>query len=138
MKHHKRAHIHVPTNLGDKVADAVVTGMGSWVFVIVQTLIVAVWIALNVWILSHPFDPYPLILLNLVFSTQAAYASPLILMAANRQSAKDHLRDDLEAQEVVDILNNHQELLQINRTQLTILNQQTEILELLHKGRSTK
>src|SRR5215469_10573423 len=77
--------------LGEKIADAVAAGMGSWAFIIVQTAIVTVWIILNVWLLTHPFDPYPLILLNLVFSTQAAYASPLILMSGNRQAAKDRL-----------------------------------------------
>lgn len=77
--------------LGQKVADAVANTMGSWRFIIIQTVIVAVWILLNVWLLTHPFDPYPLILLNLVFSTQAAYASPLILMSQNRQAEKDRL-----------------------------------------------
>lgn len=76
---------------GQRIADQVANGMGSWKFVIIQTAIVAVWIILNVWILLHPFDPYPLILLNLVFSTQAAYASPLILMSQNRQATKDRL-----------------------------------------------
>src|SRR5215469_13787447 len=77
--------------LGEKIADAVAAGMGSWAFIIVQTAIVTIWIVSNVWLLTHPFDPYPLILLNLVFSTQAAYASPLILMSQNRQAAKDRL-----------------------------------------------
>lgn len=77
--------------IGQKIADKVASGMGSWKFIIIQTIIVTVWIVMNVWILLHPFDPYPLILLNLVFSTQAAYASPLILMSQNRQSAKDRL-----------------------------------------------
>ena len=77
--------------VGQRVADAVANTMGSWRFIIIQTVIVAVWILLNVWLLTHPFDPYPLILLNLVFSTQAAYASPLILMSQNRQAEKDRL-----------------------------------------------
>ena len=119
-----RAHIHVPRNVGERIADGVVSSMGSWKFIIIQTAIVLVWIVSNVWLLAHPFDPYPLILLNLVFSTQAAYASPIILMAANRQAAKDRLRDDTEANEV-------QELYEINKTQLEILRQQSEILDLL-------
>lgn len=124
-----RAHIHQPAHMGDKIADAVVAGMGSWRFVIIQTIVVTIWILLNVWLLSHPFDPYPLILLNLVFSTQAAYASPLILMAANRQAAKDRKRDDVEASEVEQLFSSHQLLLQIN-------NQQLEILQLLRDGGS--
>ena len=75
--------------------------MGSWRFVIVQTVVVALWITANVWLLNrHPFDPFPFILLNLAFSTQAAYSSPLILMASNRQASKDRARDDVEADEV--------------------------------------
>ena len=77
--------------VGDRIADGVTKGMGSWTFVIAQTIIVAVWIVANVWLLTHPFDPYPMILLNLVFSTQAAYASPLILMAQNRAAMKDRI-----------------------------------------------
>ena len=70
------------------------------------------------------WDVYPFILLNLVFSTQAAYASPLILMAANRSASKDRMRDDHEAEEV-------DQLFQINQQQLLILQQQSEILEAL-------
>lgn len=71
---------------------------------ILQSIIVFIWIALNLYFVSRPFDPYPFILLNLAFSTQAAYASPLILMSQNRQAAKDHIRDDLTASEVREIL----------------------------------
>src|SRR6266478_8415311 len=77
--------------MGQRVADRVATGMGSWRFIIIQSVIVVVWIISNVWLLTHPFDPYPLILLNLLFSTQAAYAAPVIMMSQNRQSAKDRL-----------------------------------------------
>lgn len=124
----KRSHIHIPKDTGDKIADAVATGMGSWNFVLIQTGIVAVWIVLNVWILSHPFDPYPLILLNLIFSTQAAYASPLILMSQNRQAIKDRERDRIESEEVDKIFGTHELLLTLNQQQLQILNQQTEML----------
>src|SRR5437764_718402 len=72
-------------------AEAVASGMGSWLFIIIQSVIVVVWIISNVWLLTHPFDPYPLILLNLLFSTQAAYAAPVIMMSQNRQAAKDRL-----------------------------------------------
>jgi hypothetical protein len=52
---------------------------------------VAVWLAANIVLLSRPFDPFPFILLNLAFSTQAAYAAPLILLAGNRASQRDRL-----------------------------------------------
>jgi len=72
-----------------KLADSVATGMGSWRFIIIQTVIVAVWMALNVVAIIGHWDPYPYILLNLLFSTQAAYAAPIIMMAQNRQNERD-------------------------------------------------
>ena len=73
--------------MGARVADAVTGFLGSWRFIILQTIIVLAWIAGNVALLFH-FDPFPFILLNLAFSTQAAYAAPLILLAATgRRSA---------------------------------------------------
>jgi len=77
------------TGFGDKVADRVVKSMGSWAFIIIQSAIIIVWVLGNGYFLIVHFDKYPFILLNLVFSTQAAYASPLILMAANRQADRD-------------------------------------------------
>lgn len=78
--------------LAAKIADVVVHGMGTLTFVGIQSLFILAWVVLNVvGIISH-WDSYPFILLNLLFSTQAAYASPFILMAANRQAAKDEVR----------------------------------------------
>ena len=75
--------------LGDKLADKVAEGMGSWSFIVIQSLIVLVWMVLNiVGIVSH-WDPYPFILLNLLFSTQAAYAAPIIMMSQNRAADRD-------------------------------------------------
>ena len=91
--------------MGQRIADGVASTMGSWRFIIIQTVIVVAWITSNVWLLTHPFDPYPLILLNLLFSTQAAYAAPVIMMSQNRQAAKDRLmaesdyRTNLKAEE---------------------------------------
>ena len=76
--------------LGIRLANAITGFMGSWTFLILQTIIVAAWILLNVLMWIKHFDPYPFILLNLAFSTQAAYAAPLILMAGNVSAAKDH------------------------------------------------
>ncbi|TAJ13353.1 DUF1003 domain-containing protein [Patescibacteria group bacterium] len=83
-------------SLGDKLSDIVAKTMGSWVFIITQTLIVIVWMALNIIGLIQHWDPYPFILLNLLFSTQAAYAAPIIMMAQNRQSSRDrhHAEED--------------------------------------------
>lgn len=79
---------------GEKLADAVASGMGSWRFIIIQTIIVITWMALNVVALVYHWDPYPYILLNLLFSTQAAYAAPIIMMAQNRQSDRDRVKAD--------------------------------------------
>jgi uncharacterized membrane protein len=62
-------------------------------FIIGQTVLVVIWIALNAAAFSFRWDPYPFILLNLAFSTQAAYAAPLILLAQTRQAERDRLRD---------------------------------------------
>ena len=75
--------------LGQKIADQVAATMGSWPFIIIQSLILAVWIVLNVTAFVEKWDPYPFILLNLVLSFQAAYAAPVIMMSQNRQAAID-------------------------------------------------
>lgn len=78
---------------GDKIADVVVARLGSWSFIIWQSVVLVIWVFLNIFLLRHigtkAFDPYPFILLNLGFSAQASYASPLILMAQNRQADRD-------------------------------------------------
>jgi uncharacterized membrane protein len=78
--------------LGQKIADRVASGMGSWRFIIIQTSILALWAILNsvawwVW----KWDAYPFIAMNLLLSCQAAYAAPVIMMSQNRQAEKDRL-----------------------------------------------
>ena len=80
--------LHEEAPLGARIADRVTGFLGSWRFIVIQTVIVIIWIAGNIWLLFH-FDPYPFILLNLAFSTQAAYAAPLILLAQTRQAERD-------------------------------------------------
>jgi uncharacterized membrane protein len=75
--------------LSARFADAVASGMGSWTFIITQTLILAVWIGANFAAFAYKWDPYPFILLNLLFSAQAAYTAPIIMMSQNRQSERD-------------------------------------------------
>jgi uncharacterized membrane protein len=75
--------------LGDRIADRVAATMGSWSFIIIQSLLLAVWIVLNVTAYVRQWDPYPFILLNLALSFQAAYAAPFIMMSQNRQAAID-------------------------------------------------
>ena len=74
---------------GQRLADKLALGMGSWPFIIGQTIIILIWIILNIIGFIYHWDPYPFILLNLLFSVQAAYAAPIIMMAQNRQSERD-------------------------------------------------
>ncbi|TFV68226.1 UNVERIFIED_ORG: DUF1003 domain-containing protein [Bacillus sp. AZ43] len=73
-------------------AETIARFLGTGRFLLVQTVIVVVWIALNVFAVQLRWDPYPFILLNLAFSTQAAYAAPLILLAQNRQADRDRVQ----------------------------------------------
>ena len=83
---------------GQRVADKVADTIGSWPFIIIQSLILAVWIVLNITAWIKRWDPYPFILLNLMLSFQAAYAGPVIMMSQNRQSAKDRLAAEIDHQ----------------------------------------
>jgi uncharacterized membrane protein len=76
---------------GQWLADAVASGMGSWVFIITQSSLLLIWILYNMYA-GNPFDPFPFILLNLMLSFQAAYAAPFIMMSQNRQSEIDRTR----------------------------------------------
>ncbi len=84
--------------VGARLADTVASGMGSWSFIIIQSVFVLIWIGLNLVGLIEHWDAYPFILLNLLFSTQAAYAAPVIMMAQNRQAERDrhHAEADYE------------------------------------------
>lgn len=78
--------------VGQKVADSVASNMGSWSFIIIQAVLLVIWGVLNAmpwW--PWPWDRYPYIAANLLLSCEAAFAGPIIMMAQNRQSAKDRL-----------------------------------------------
>jgi len=79
-------------SFGQKLADKVANGMGSWTFIISQTVFVILWMTLNAVGFIYHWDVYPFILLNLLFSTQAAYAAPIIMMAQNRQNERDRMQ----------------------------------------------
>ena len=84
-----------PETVG-RFSESVARFLGTGRFLMWQTIVVIVWIILNLFAVSLRWDPYPFILLNLAFSTQAAYAAPLILLAQNRQENRDKvaLEDD--------------------------------------------
>src|SRR5713101_7684290 len=89
MKHPVNIKHHGDLTLGQHVADVIAATVGSWRFIIIQSILLAAWLILNVvgWI-NH-WDPYPFILLNLALSFQAAYSAPIIMMSQNRASARD-------------------------------------------------
>ena len=89
-------------SFGDKVADKITAGMGSWKFIIGQALFTTFWIIVNSvhgWALM--WDHYPFVLLNLVYSFQAGFTGPILLLSQNRQSSDDRAREerDLEVDE---------------------------------------
>lgn len=81
--------------LGQRSADRIAEFGGSWRFIILFFVILVLWISANVWLLGkQPFDPYPLILLNLILSCLAAIQAPIIMMSQNRVEQKDRLRSE--------------------------------------------
>jgi len=124
--------------IGQKVADKVASFGGSWTFIISFGVFIFLWINLNVyWLVNKSFDPYPFILLNLILSCLAALQAPVIMMSQNRQEEKDrerakkdymiNLKSELEIRilhEKVDhfIMDQQQELLELQKTQLELMN----------------
>jgi uncharacterized membrane protein len=88
----------VGRTIGERVADLVAATVGSWPFIIAQSVILAIWVTLNLVGWVYQWDPYPFILLNLALSFQAAYASPIIMMSQNRQARLTERRNKLELQ----------------------------------------
>ena len=123
--------------VGERLADKMATGAGSWKFIIGFTIILIIWIAINsIILIQKPFDPYPFILLNLVLSCIAAIQAPIILMSQNREEAKDRLRSEhdyrvnLKAEleirhlhEKIDhlLMNQWQRLLEIQEIQIDLM-----------------
>jgi uncharacterized membrane protein len=76
---------------GQRAADWVATAVGSWGFIIGQTVLLTFWIVLNITAWINHWDPYPFILMNLFLSAQAAFTAPVIMMSQNRQTLRDRL-----------------------------------------------
>jgi uncharacterized membrane protein len=117
-------HLHLSSVFGDDWfalrAEAFARFFGTPFFLIAQTVVVAVWILINVYGLTS-FDVYPFILLNLAFSTQAAYAAPLILLAQTRQADRDKAHAEADAQHREDLHNASEERLKISAEQTAML-----------------
>ncbi len=120
---------------GQRIADSVATGMGSWKFIIWQTIFVIIWMALNVVGFMRHWDVYPFILLNLIFSTQAAYAAPIIMMAQNRQSQRDRVQaqedfdTNVEAKKEIEALQ-----IQLNKIETEKLDEIMKMLQEMKKA----
>ena len=108
--------------IGQRIADTVAATMGSWTFIIIQSVILMIWIALNVTAYVQQWDPYPFILLNLALSFQAAYAAPFIMMSQNRQqdidrkSAEHDYQINIKAELEIELL--HQKIDQLRETEV--------------------
>ena len=121
---------------GQRFADAVTAVVGSWRFIIVQSLLLALWIVLNVVAWVHHWDPYPFILLNLMLSFQAAYTAPFILMSQNRQqeidrqAAQEDYRINVKAELEIELL--HQKIDALREQEVLALTRAVqELAELL-------
>ncbi len=131
------------STFGQRIADKIADFGGSWTFIITFLTLLFLWICINLYLLTQPFDPYPFILLNLILSSIAALQAPVIMMSQNRQEQKDrqrskhdyqvNLKAELEIRmlhEKIDhlILNQQQRLFEIQQIQVDML---TDIVERL-------
>jgi uncharacterized membrane protein len=90
----RRFSFYVDPEAVGRFSESIARFLGTGRYLAVQTVLVIVWVALNLFAVGLRWDPYPFILLNLAFSTQAAYAAPLILLAQNRQENRDRVSLD--------------------------------------------
>jgi uncharacterized membrane protein len=123
---HRTARPSDGISLGDRVSDRVAATVGSWKFIIIQSVILAIWMFLNVTAYIEHWDPYPFILLNLVLSFQAAYTAPVIMMSQNRQGTIDRQ----SAQHDYDINIKSELEIELLHQKIDML-RQTEIAELI-------
>lgn len=124
---------------GERFADLVASIMGSWYFMIFQSIILCLWLLFNILGFVQHWDPYPFILLNLMLSFQAAYTAPIIMMSQNRQAnidrtdAKHDYEVNMKAELEIELLHDKMNLLRehelIEITNL-LIEQQQEIKEL--------
>jgi uncharacterized membrane protein len=130
---------HIETlGFGSRLADSVAKGMGSWKFIIIQTILVVLWMGLNLVAYTYHWDVYPFILLNLLFSTQAAYAAPIIMMSQNRQNERDRMQaqadyqTNIEAKQEIEALT-----LELNRLEVEKLDKIIKMLDEMNKNPSS-
>jgi uncharacterized membrane protein len=124
-RRHRTAKPGEGLTLGDRVSDGVAATVGSWKFIIIQSVILVIWMVLNVTAFIEHWDPYPFILLNLVLSFQAAYTAPVIMMSQNRQGSIDRLSAqhdyDINIKSELEIELLHQKLDMLRETEIAQL-----------------
>ena len=130
-----------PLTPGQRIADQVAATMGSWPFIIIQSALLVVWVALNITAYVHHWDPYPFILLNLALSFQAAYAAPFIMMSQNRQQdvdrreAANDYRINVKAELEIELL--HEKIDQLRENEVLALTRAVQSLtDLIEKSSS--
>jgi uncharacterized membrane protein len=135
--------VGVPLTLGQRVADKVAAIMGSWTFIIIQSVILLFWIALNVAAYVEHWDPYPFILLNLALSFQAAYAAPFIMMSQNRQQQIDReaaagdYQVNVKAELEIELL--HQKIDELRQTEVLHLTEVVhQLADMLQKAEAKR
>lgn len=116
---------------GQRIADSVAVAIGSWSFIVAQSIVLAVWIVVNVVAWLEHWDPYPFILLNLALAFQAAYAAPFIMISQNRQAERDRIQAEADYRTNVEA---EQRIEDLQRTLAAIeLNKLDYIIRLLEK-----
>src|SRR3978361_2060214 len=133
-------HLHLNSVFGGdwfgRKAEIFARFFGTPTFIIIQTILVAIWMGANIWGFAH-FDLYPFILLNLAFSLQAAYAAPLILLAQTRQADRDKAMTEADALHREDLARESSERQAVAATHtaqlLVLMQQNTELTELTKK-----
>jgi len=100
---------------GQRAADRVASLVGSWKFIIIQSILLIIWVILNVMAWKYRWDPYPFILMNLFMSLQAAYTAPVLMMSQNRLAVRDRLEAhndfeiNMKAEEEIQVILKHLE-----------------------------
>jgi uncharacterized membrane protein len=129
--------------IGQKVADTGAATMGSWRFIIIQSVILLFWIIANITALIMHWDPYPFILLNLALSFQAAYAAPFIMMSQNRQQdidrkeAENDHQINIKAELEIELL--HQKIDALREKEVLMLTQAiSDLTQLLKSEKSAR
>jgi uncharacterized membrane protein len=139
---HRKVHVQDESAFGSdtfgQLAEQFARFFGTPKFIIGQTLIVALWILANGVLIVHAlhskaFDPYPFILLNLLFSTQAAYAAPLILLAQTRQADRDKASAEADAHHREEVASRQVKLIEENTELTRLIKRHTDLLEEIHR-----